>query len=267
MEASTANPAKRRRYRRHFLDKVIAKIDFAAPVVLPKAGLPLALKEAIKKRFPVAEPKKQVVRTVGFKFEDKVGALKDQETEQETTQWWFWSTERHKHLRLTESDFILQFDRYTDYEELRTDFLAIADAMSAVWRGTEARRLGLRYIDRVEIPDGQPTNWEGYFRKEVLGIFALTTNHAAISRAIHWLEFNYGDTALRFQYGMSNPDYPAPIRRRLFILDHDAYSTILLRFDELQPYLDRFHEQVNESFESVITEKLREIMEPVNGEV
>ena len=101
-----------------------------------------------------------------------------------------------------------------------------------------------------------------YLKPELNSIFAIADKREAISRAFHVLEFNYGDDLLRFQFGMFNPDYPSPIKRKIYTLDYDMYVTKLLDKAEIEQTLDRFHEKVNHFFEQVITNELRKIMEP-----
>ncbi|MFZ0034865.1 MAG: hypothetical protein WAK60_07750 [Sedimentisphaerales bacterium] len=64
---------------------------------------------------------------------------------------------------------------------------------------------------------------------------------------------------------MFNPDYPAPIKKKIYTLDYDMYVTKLLGKTDIEQTLNRFHEKVNRSFEEVITDELRKIMEPLDG--
>jgi len=59
---------------------------------------------------------------------------------------------------------------------------------------------------------------------------------------------------------MHNPDYPARIRKKIFILDYDAYTTSLLTREEIRQSLPIFHDQIEQLFEKSITGRLREIM-------
>ena len=96
-------------------------------------------------------------------------------------------------------------------------------------------------------------------------ILALADDRKAICRAFHVLESKFDDASLRFQFGLFNPDYPAPIRQRVFTLDYDMYSNLIMEQRELLPKLDEFHEKLSSAFESIITDQLRELMEPTNG--
>lgn len=106
--------------------------------------------------------------------------------------------------------------------------------------------------------------WDKYLKPELNSIFAIADNKKTISRVFHVLEFNYGEDSLRFQFGMYNPDYPAPKRKKIYTLDYDMYATKILDKSDMEKTLDCFHEKVNRSFEEVITDELRKIMEPLD---
>ena len=75
------------------------------------------------------------------------------------------------------------------------------------------------------------------------------------------MDFSYDDEQrMRFQYGMPNPDYPAPIKKKHFILDFDAYAEMLIDISELGDTLDTFHDRINSAFEQVIKDGLRKKM-------
>jgi len=57
---------------------------------------------------------------------------------------------------------------------------------------------------------------------------------------------------------MHNPEYPAPIRRRIFVLDFDAFSQGLLEQNEIESRLGRFHSLIQQVFERSILDGLRQ---------
>lgn len=95
-----------------------------------------------------------------------------------------------------------------------------------------------------------------------------TLNHLAdfiedknlLTRSINVSELKYEDSSLKFQYGLFNPDYPANISKRTFLLDFDAYSNWILSKDEIINSLPVFHNRIQELFERSITDTTRELM-------
>ncbi len=106
----------------------------------------------------------------------------------------------------------------------------------------------------------KPTDWSKYLHSDLLSGFKLADDKTTIARNFNVLEFNYGDMRMRFQYGMPNPDFPAAIKRKQYVLDYDAYCDQLLGKDEIAPQLTKFHNKIKASFEQVITDGLREVM-------
>ena len=64
---------------------------------------------------------------------------------------------------------------------------------------------------------------------------------------------------------MPNPDYPAPIKQKLFVLDYDAYCNLLLSYSDIEQYITQFHDKIKLSFEQVISDALRKRMGLLNG--
>ena len=119
-------------------------------------------------------------------------------------------------------------------------------------------RLGLRYIDEIALDEPKPMAWGKYLIPELLASFSLADKLDTVSRAFHVVEFSYPDeTKMRFQYGMPNPDYPAPIKQKLFVLDYDTYCQFVIPTEDIPELLDRFHMRAHSAFEQVITDSLR----------
>jgi uncharacterized protein (TIGR04255 family) len=94
----------------------------------------------------------------------------------------------------------------------------------------------------------------------LLCLFSYKIKNATPTRVFHNLEVSYDDYNLRFQFGIHNPDYPAPIKHRGFILDYDAYYKGLLEPTDIPNALDNYHKSIQELFEKCITEQTREYL-------
>ena len=247
------------RYRKDFLDQVIARVDFAGPLGIAPKGPPQALVGVIKRRFPVADHKKLVTKTV------HVSQQETQVRQEEAHQWLYFSKDRGKVIKVEESALILQYKKgkYESFTKLQRDFLPVAENLCDALPDVQVKRLGLRYVDKIELSEGQPTEWGRYLDADLLAIFTLADDRATICRVLQWLELNYGDMSLRFQCGMPNPDYPAPIKQKVFMLDYDAFCTLLLTKSEIGPCLTQLHDKTRRAFEDVIKDALRKKMKVV----
>ncbi len=253
------NNATRRKYKKDFLKEVIVRIDFDTPLPIAIKGPAKNIYDTVKERFPITEEKKVMGKEL------LIGPDVTKERSIESKEWHYYGINREKHLTITPNMMVIEYNKYKYYEMLREDFLSVSDALFNAYPRLQVKRLGLRYIDNIDIPGGNPTEWDKYLKPELNTIFTIAENKETISRAFHVLEFNYGEDFLRFQFGMFNPDYPAPIKKKIYTLDYDMYVTKLLDKTDIGETLDHFHEKVNRFFEEIITGNLRKIMEPLDG--
>jgi len=247
------------KYKRDFLDTVVARIDFDAPLPIAKEGPPKSVYASLKARFPITEEKK----IVGKELIVSVDAMKERPLE--STEWHYYGKDRQKQLNIGPAAMYVKYTKYEYYEKLHDDFLSVSDALFDAYPKLQVKRLGLRYIDNITIDEGHPMEWDKYLRPELNSIFSLAEDKSCVSRAFHVLEFNYGEDSLRFQFGMFNPDYPSPIKQKLYVFDSDMYTSKILDKADIEPILNRFHLKLKETFESMITDELRKIMEPVDA--
>lgn len=242
------------RYTKHYLREVIARVDFPSPLENIATRLPKEITEIALEHFPIAEPRKAVAQELQMSPE-KVSSKKT-----EFTEWRFFGKDRDKTLTITPRSLVISYSSYRSYGTLRNEFLSPLTTLLGEFPEVVINRLGLRYINHISIPNGNPLEWQDFLNGSMLGIFDFYPDKQAISRAFHVLEFNFDEFNLKFQYGMHNPDYPASIKKKVFALDLDAYRQGSLTLEEIRQDLDTFHSRIQELFELSITEQLRGIM-------
>jgi uncharacterized protein (TIGR04255 family) len=248
-----------RKYKRNFLVQVIARIDFGAPIPISPSGPPAKVIALLKKQFPIPEPRKVTERTIAL------GDSGASEVSHEKQEWLYHGKDREKTCHIADECMLIEYKKYHSYDQLRSEFLAIVNALFDAFDNLQVKRLGLRYIDKIEVDEKDPTDWSTYLSPNLLGSFNLADDRKTIARVFNVIEFNYGDYNLRFQYGMLNPDYPAPIRKKVFTLDWDAYCTLLLSKEEIAQNLERFRTKLKVAFEEVITDGARKKMGVLRG--
>lgn len=239
-------------YRKNFLAEVVARVDFLAPLNALAKDIPKPLAEAITKRFPIAEPRKAELHEVHI-------AEAVQDTKVEFTEWNFFGREREKRLALSREWLLGQYTTYVRYEDLRAEFTDVVTKVVETFPDAQPRRLGLRYINKMTFPGDGPLAWNDWFTAPIPA--ALPSRYPeALVRSIQVCEFNFEEFRLRFQYGIANPDFPAVIRQRVFLLDLDAFTDSAFDPRELPAKLDLFHLQIQDFFESSLTARAREAM-------
>lgn len=240
-------------YKKNYLKSVIARIDFAVPIDGVDTQLSPEISKHSMKYFPIAEPKKAVADELQISPEN-VSRKKS-----EFMEWRFFGKDRNKTLTFIPTAVFVEYKSYLQFDDVRKEFLDILAAFFQAYKTAVCTRVGLRYINNLEL-DGAPLDWNDYINPKMLSIFDIHPDKQFIARAFHNLELNFGDFNLRYQFGMPNPDYPAPIKKKSYILDMDAYYQGPQDYEEIAPSLDKFHNRIQEIFELSITDKLREVL-------
>ncbi|MFC2037000.1 TIGR04255 family protein [Chloroflexota bacterium] len=241
-------------YPKHYLTEVIARIDFPSPISGIEKELPRKLTKAAMSRFPAAEPKDVVAQQFMASRDDF------STTRTRFKQWVFHGKDREKRLTVNPDSLFVVYNAYESYEALKKDFLGFASTFFEEYEEIQASRLGLRYVNNITMEDGNPLAWEDFIDKRMLCQFEFPPDPKLLARSFHNLELSYDDFNLRYQFGMPNPDYPAAIRRKLFVLDLDAYYQGPLDYGDVSSSLDAFHDCIQVLFERAITNKLKELM-------
>lgn len=251
----------RQRYKQTFLKKVVARVDFTPPVEILKKTIPSNVSKLLLRAFPISEPKKIIGKKLMITRDET------KESTREETYWFYHSKNRQKRAVLAPEFFLTEYDVYSSFENLLSDFLPILGELFTSIEELSVQRLGLRYIDHITFDEnGDLFDWSAYLHNSLLAAFSIPHDGKQIIRAFNNFTITDEDMILSFQYGMHNPDFPAPIKKKLFILDSDAYTQGFLELKDTEDKLNKFHEAIGSLFEQVITDKLREIMEPVNAE-
>lgn len=154
----------------------------------------------------------------------------------------------------------ISYKKYDSFDVLKQDFLPIVGELFSIYDDFEGKRLGLRYINEITLPGNNVLDWTDYLDERLLTNLNFPQDPSKICRAFNNLELNYGNLIIRFQYGMFNADYPAPIRKKSFILDYDAYYQGPQNLEDIQHNINIFHEALQTLFEYSISDKLRSLM-------
>jgi uncharacterized protein (TIGR04255 family) len=243
-------------YKKPFLKQVIARVDFVAPIVDLEKNLPLKLGKVASAHFPISEPMEGIAKE--FRFDPR-GV---QETQKPYKQWSFFGKVREKELTISSAFMNLVYTRYTTYEDMKEHFSIVVDEIADEFPDVRVARFGLRFINVIEnINLTSPTAWNVYISKDLLGSHEFFAEFPPLTRLVHVAELKEGEIDLRFQYGMPNPDYPAVMKRPVFILDLDAYVSTAHDLKESPRYIEQAHKLIQNLFERSITEKLRARMD------
>lgn len=245
-------------YKKNFLTEVIIRLDLISPLQGLDKQLPIGIMQKVKPLFPIPEPRK----IIAFPLQVSSNGEESKKTKkkEEQMEWLFHGKDKEKTLSITPNSIFIQYRSYKTYEQLRDEFLSIVSFIFEKYENAQGQRLGLRYTNDIILKDGKPLEWSDYLDKNLLCSFQFYQSSRIASRVFHNIEFNFGDFNLRYQFGMHNPDYPAPIKKKSFVLDFDAYNMGFQDKDDIHKNLDKYHDKIQELFELSMTNKLRDIL-------
>lgn len=242
-------------YSANTLVKVIARIDFFPPFQRFNEEVYSDLIFEIKQYFPLMEPQKNIATEMQLS-PSGINAI-----EREKQQLTFFSIDRKQRLIINENCLVLDFDRYDGYRYLENSLVNIVSRLFEKYpEGLNIKRLGLRYVNNLRLPDNDLFAWEDYINNEMIHMFNVIPEKNKYVRVINVTELLYDDFQIRFQYGMHNPDYPATIQKKIFVLDFDASYNGILNIEDIKSLLPKFHTQIQTLFEESITDKYRDFM-------
>jgi uncharacterized protein (TIGR04255 family) len=242
------------RYSKTFLTEVIARIDFLSPVDELQKKLPSKISKQAKRYFPIAEPQSLTGQEL------QVSPTETRSRRIDATEWVFHGKEREKTFNIGAAAAYVRYTSYTSYELLKQEFLDVMNSSFAVYPDLQGKRIGLRYVNNIDVPNEDPFIWNDLINPQMLGLFSFAPEKQSLSRVFHVLHYNYGDCRLQYQFGMPNPDFPAAIKQPLFVLDLDAHYQGVIEQSDIVANFDKFHEKIQAMFELSITDRLRSLM-------
>lgn len=190
-------------YKHNYIDQVIARVDFLSPLAGIESNVPQRLSQSILSSFPIAEPKQTAAQEV------QIGPNLELASKRvDITEWHFHGRNREKTFVVLPSALFVTHSIYSNYESVRDEFTRLLEVCFDLFKEAQPSRLGLRYINKIHFPDGNPLDWNDYINNMLLSLFSFPEDKRRLSRIFHNLEFAFEEFNLRYQFGMNNPDFP-----------------------------------------------------------
>jgi uncharacterized protein (TIGR04255 family) len=249
-------------YQRNYIDQAIIRLDFAVGIDKLNTSLPKDIRDTALGIFPILEPRKgigqQFVMTFGV---DDQSQKSQRSNSTQTMNWIFHDDRKVKSLDLSASAIVIVVSEFSRYDNMRTDFMTVANEVFRIFPNCSATRLGMRFVNNIKMANGEnPLDWEQYLNPNLLGSLANIPQDAKVVRSLNSLELKFPECNLKVQSGMLNPDYPAAVRRKEFVLDLDAHRAGVIEPGEVEDALNSFHRRIQDYFEGAITQNLRNLM-------
>lgn len=249
-------------YKKNFLTKTILRFDFGVVPSL-KGTEKSEFSAHIEDIYPLVTSKPTT--TISVNFGPKGSAIQEEVT---AMLWEHRKVQDGTRVVFLTADFLAIEYGPNDYDHFplfRAEAERVFGAFQAVYQPAHINRVGLRYINEVTQPQGNPLDWAGLIKPDLItSAKACFPESAKMVRSVHQLQMQRGDLTMRFAYGISNPDFPAALSRRHFLLDYDCFRQEAMPSNEVLGTLDRLNTLCESMFEISIDDGLRQQMEVIS---
>lgn len=196
----------------------------------------------------------------GVEYITKFSPGKAEHEDRPVSHWFFADTGGRFKLTLTSGFLALEDSHYTSLSPYLEVIQSVMNSFSKGYESVEYTRIGLRYINNITVPNGDPLDWSDYISDSLTcPISNFVVEKRELSRAMSQFVLNKGDCSIMCNFGIFNGEFPAKISRKEFILDFDCFSNDV-EADAIPAQLKRFNLLILEVFEKSIKEKLRKSM-------
>lgn len=251
-------PTKTKCYRQNFLSQVILRADFGtSPIELLSERTKFT--DAIAKKFPHVSQKS----LVSVQFEVTPGEPGNVKHTPIGNQWTHTKTVAGTAKTVLSTQFLsLEYGPgdYESFDAFFKEFTFLTKQLTKTFGAFPLDRIGLRYVNEIRLP-GKAMDWEDIVRKEM--VTAVTTPSATggrLLRSMHQVVELHEQDQVLLNYGLFNPDFPAPAVQRYFVIDVDCSRTGVIPINEALTCVKKLNDRAGEVFESSIEDGLREIM-------
>lgn len=241
-------------YPKNYLTQVICRVDFAEFPGLNNE--PLELYEKIKATFPIKEGR------VVSQFTTTINPSGAPATMVQTNDqiWDFFTTDKNLKFSLNKNFLVLELQKYTDFTNFAAFINLAITSFSSIYGSFNSTRFGLRYSNNIVLTEGNALVWGDNLNSSVTAAAQLPVNATDIRRFITQIVVKDDDeVTMNVVYGMANnPEFPARISRKEFLIDLDCYTEEPKSNTELiSSTIQQFHDKIQAQFERLIGEGLR----------
>ena len=143
------------RYRKNFLTNVIFRLDFTSIDEI-NTKIPGDFWEEFRFEFPHTETQ-EVIKYITIVKEGK-----KYDYENHFPLYVFSDSNNEKRVLLANHYLVVEFLKYQDFHSFQGIVHKIGDNFLKLYHPTNFRRLGLRYINQIVLPKGNPLIWNNY---------------------------------------------------------------------------------------------------------
>lgn len=243
-----------RHYRKNYLELVVFQLRLPLILKLDNAS-PGEYQNLIHERFPIARAVSEVNVEVLMTPEGTKA-----EKRSIRPRWVFFAQDETKSVTVGSDIFSLEYKKFKDVLDVEGDFSFAWGAFQKLYQVESIDRIGVRYINIITLPSGNPFDWSGYIQEDILkaAIGVAPPPGHDVLRSMHALYLGATDHRITFQFGIHNSDFPNPVAKRSFILDFDCCSVGPVEGSEAEACVRQYNVVIHDLFEGSIGNLLRQ---------
>lgn len=197
---------------------VLAQVRFPEIISIQQKPFIAAFQELVRSDYPILSD--EVLKTVAFN--EQVGTV----ASSDEVIWRFVDASAGWRLTLTSTFLTLETRRYTSRADFSERFDKVIRALEEAVKPTHVTRVGIRYVDRVPLKDGQ--SFDGMLRDEMMGIPGTVLGRNVV-HSISEIVCNVKEGQMLARWGMlpprgsHDPEAMPPVKDASWFLDLDTF--------------------------------------------
>ena len=250
-------------YKKNYLARVIFQLRFD-PLLVLEGESPGRFQEDIRARFPNLKVGQEIELLTQLSLQPETQA----NVRTTRPRWIFSAKDESRSLTVSSTMFSLEYTKYESMQATQDDFEFVWRKFRDTYQVDTLTRAGLRYIDKVARPSGNPLDWQGWISDRLLAATFAAEPPAGHkwARSMHALHWTEDDHRITLQFGIHNADeFPSPVVKREYVLDFDCSSVGAVEADEASACLTRYHGFLRDLFEQSIGDAMRADMNTPDG--
>lgn len=249
-------------YKKDFITNFIIRFDYNDIEETIFEDLQKIFEE--KYKFVINETRMVETGKITVDFKNKESEIESNGMKKEFC---LFNIERTERLKFSKDTFIYETIKYTSYEDIKDKVKEFIDIVSKNGKEELFNRIGMRYINNIELPYSKKEeifNWENYINESIWNNSQFSNT---ILQKITVQEFKSekedSNIIFRLQTGIPNPNKPAEIIKKNFLIDIDGFTMNVEKMANALDKLQEIHDELSNIFDKCIEENLIKIM---NGE-
>lgn len=167
----------------------------------------------------------------------------------------FTNNEASTLIKVSESNFVFAATQYITYELFKAEALKCVEEFCGIFNVATCQRVGLRYINHIELPEARPFNVLEHYVNVPLKLDSIDIQ--TVTQLLSEFRMKYDTHQMTIRGALLQ--VPPPVSSYVYVLDLDCYAEMQNRIG-LESVIDTFHHAIQLQFLQHVTENYKNVM-------